>query len=100
MKKLKKFLKSLWIFILCLFPKGKEKVFYDQALANMQEANTLTTLQKRMLQGEINWFINEHIKKRILPESAKILLIQNKFEKKLKNSGFKIDPTTNKLVNA
>lgn len=104
MKKLFKFFKNVYLFLFYLTPKGKEAKYYDQAFHNMkqkqEEEKTISEMEKRMLQGEINWFINSEKKRRILTADQKSLLILNKFAKKLKNSGYKIDPSTHKLVHA
>ena len=100
MKKLFKFFTAIYLFFFHLTPKGKEAKYYDEALNNMKDNQTISEIEKRMLQGEINWFINSERKRRILTEDQKIMLVQNKFAKKLKNTGYKIDPSTHKLVHA
>lgn len=94
MKKLNNLIKSIWIFILCLTPKGKEKVMYDTALKNMKETHVLTTLERRMLRGEIQYFINSTLKRKKISGHQMGLLIENKFKERINGSGLKYNALT------
>lgn len=100
MKKLILFLKSIYLFFFHLTPSGKKVKLYNEAYQNLKEAKAITELEKKQIQGEINFFLNSERRRRILTESQKILLVRDRFGKKLKNTGYKIDETTYKIVRA
>lgn len=97
---MKNFFKQLYLFFYHLTPKGKEAQYYDQALNNMNEQHVISTLSKRMLKSEINYYMNKAQKRKHLTPHQKLQLIKGKFGDQMQAAGITIVPSTLKLVDA
>jgi hypothetical protein len=89
MKKLINFLKQLWIFISCLNPKVKERIYYEKALDNMKETRIISTLEKRILKSQIRFFVNNTIKRARLTPYHMAQLVDHKFGEEMETAGLK-----------
>lgn len=99
LKSLIRILKNVFTWIHHLIsPAAKTDAFFDQALRNIEDKKMLSQLEKRQIQGEINFWLNAEKRRRILTENQKLLLIMDKFGKRLKNTGFTICPETFKII--
>ncbi|MUP44905.1 hypothetical protein E0K83_03985 [Gramella sp. BOM4] len=98
MKKLNAIFQAIKAFFYSLTRKGREEKYYQEALKNMQGPEAFNLLQKRVLQRDINSFLNETKQKRTLTPDAKIALAKNKFQKDLALLKLTICPETHKLI--
>lgn len=98
MRLLKQIERFFILLLLRLTPAGREELLYDKALKNMQEAHVLTTLERRMLRGEIQYFINSTLKRKKISGHQMGLLIENKFKEKLNGSGLQYNALTYAVV--
>ena len=94
-----KILKSLRLFfkmlILKLTSSGRKELLYEKALSNMKEAHTLTTLEKRALKSQVNFYVNKVLKRKRLTSHHLDQLVNAKYgaqlsEGKMKWNGFKV----------
>lgn len=79
---------------------GKDEKYYEEARKNMQGPEALRLFQIRVLQQDVNVFLNEVKGRRMLTETAKIALVKNKFKKDMDKLKLTICPETNKLISA
>jgi len=100
MNKLQLIFKAIKAFFYSLTKKGREEKYYQEALKNMQGPEALKMFQIRVLQKDINDFLNEAKEKRTLTPDAKIALVKNKFHKDLALLKLTICPETKKLIAA
>ncbi|TQI72284.1 hypothetical protein JM79_3242 [Gramella sp. Hel_I_59] len=104
MNKLKLIFQAIKAFFYSLTPQARkerrEEKYYEEALKNMQGPEALELFQKRILQRDINDFLNRDKKIRILPETQKVLLVKDKFRKDLKLLKLTVCPETIKLISA
>lgn len=94
-----KILNTLRRFFRMLFLKltssGRKELMYEKALTNMQEAHTLSKLEKRMLKSQVNFFVNKTLKRKRMSTHHLAQLVSAKFGKeleagKLKWNGYKV----------
>lgn len=98
MKKLKLIWKTICQFFYGFTKAGKEEKYYAEALKNMQGPEALEKFEKRLLQKDINLFLNHKKEIRTLPADAKISLARDKFKKQLDKYKLTICPETKKLI--
>lgn len=95
MKILKYFHRIFHLFILKLTPSGRKELMYEKAVTNMKEAHALSTLEKRILKSQVNFFVNKTLRRKRLSTFHLAKLVNAKFGQelskgKMKWNGFKV----------
>ena len=95
MKILKSLRRLFRLLILKLTSSGRKELMYEKALSNMKEAHTLSTLEKRILKSEVNFFVNKILKRKRVTSHHLDQLVNAKYgaqlsEGKMKWNGFKV----------
>lgn len=89
MKKLTHFLKQIWLLIICLNPRVKERVYYEKALNNLKETHVISTLEKRILKSQIRFYVNKTMNRKTLTPFHMAQLVGRKFGKEMEAAGLK-----------
>ena len=60
---------------------------YEKALTNMEEAHTITTLEKRLLKSQVRFYINKTLRRKKLSPFHMAVLVNKKYSKEMENAG-------------
>jgi len=100
MNKLNNIWKSIKKFFYGLTKAGQDEQYYEEARKNMQGPEAMKMFQTRVLQYDINNFLNERKHIRILTEDQKIALVKDKFKKDMETLQLSFCSETRKLIGA
>lgn len=81
-------------------PSGRKKLMYDDALTNMKETHIITTLEKRILKSEINFYVRKVLKKKRVSDHHMGMLVHSKFGKEMETGKLRWDSKTYTAVDA
>ena len=92
LESLREFFRKL---ILKLTSSGRKELMYEKAVTNMKEAHALSTLEKRILKSQVNFFVNRVLSKKRVSKHHLGQLVTSKLGKeleagKMKWNGFKV----------